>query len=274
MTAAGALRARAAGLTACAALARHAGLARVLARPRGAAFVTAGDEVLWLGPLGGPLHPRAVLAAELPDAAVGADIRVDLAGLVPWAPPPLALDAAAVARMRATWRRLADSRATLGEPDGLAALVLERAPAFPLDGVVERVRALADACARDDVAAAEPAALALLGLGAGLTPSGDDFVGGALFARRLLAGAGVLDAGAWGRVADAVGAAARTRTHPISAALLGDLAGGRGHAPLHELAAALAAKDLARARAAAARLVRLGHTSGWDIVAGFSAGLA
>ena len=268
-----AVRAHAAGVTACAALAQHAGVARVLARPGGAAFVTAGDEVLWLGPLEAPLHPRAVLVAEPSRAAAGAEVRVDLTGVTPWRPAPLALDASGVAALRGGWLTLAGSLASLGAPAGFGALLVEAPLAFPLDGASGLVRALVEACGRDDPAAVEPAALALLGLGGGLTPSGDDFVGGALFARHLLAAAGG-DAHAWRRVADAVRAAAPARTHPISAALLGDLARGCGHAPLHELVAALATGDVTRARGAAGRLVRLGHSSGWDILAGFAAGLA
>jgi hypothetical protein len=68
-------------------------------------------------------------------------------------------------------------------------------------------------------------------------------------------------------------AAAPGRTHPISAALLGDLAAGRSWAPLHELVAALAAGTPRAAGAAARRLVALGHSSGWDMLAGVGAGL-
>lgn len=267
------LRARAVGATACAALARAAGVVRVMARPSGSAFVTAAEEILWLGPLDAPLHPRAVLVAEVPSAEPAADLRVDVTGLTPWRPAPLALDAAAAATLRECWQRVAGDLGPLGAPAGFGALLADAALTFPLDGAGERARALAHACARDDAAAVEAAALALLGLGGGLTPSGDDFVGGALFARHLLAGAGVADAHGWRRVGETIRRAAVTRTHPISAALLADLAIGCGHAPLHDLVAALAANDERRARAAAHRLTRLGHSSGWDILSGVAAGL-
>ena len=64
-----------------------------------------------------------------------------------------------------------------------------------------------------------------------------------------------------------------SRTHPVSAALLGDLAGGMGWAPLHDLVAALADENVRLADGPAQRLVRLGHSSGWDLLAGFAAGL-
>src|SRR5262249_58412931 len=90
---------------------------------------------------------------------------------------------------RATWRELiADIRA-LGTPSGFGTLLGGAPLAFPLDGAAGHARVLADACTRDDAAAAEPAMLSLLGLGGGLTPSGDDFVGGVLVARQWLAAA-------------------------------------------------------------------------------------
>ena len=267
-------RALALGVTAARALAAGGGRARVLARPGGAAFLTAAGEIVWLGPATAPLHPRAMLVTVVPDADIGAELCVDAAGLTPWQPATPPLNAAAAVTLRAGWARLRSDLHTLGAPAGFGALLAGAPLAFPLDGAGTAARALAGACARDDAAAGAPAALALLGLGGGLTPSGDDFVGGALFARHVLAGAGAADASGWRRVADTVRDAAPARTHPISAALLGDLASGRGHAPLHDLMAALAADDGARARDAAARLVRLGHSSGWDILTGVAAGLA
>ncbi len=144
--------------------------------------------------------------------------------------------------------------------------------AFPLDGAGARADTLARACAADDPARSAEAATALLGLGPGLTPAGDDFTGGAFFARALLARAGIVDAAAWQAGASAVRTAAARLTHPIGAALLGDLLAGEGWAPLHDLAAALARDDEPAALDAAGRLTRLGHSSGWDLLAGFVAG--
>src|SRR6266850_312774 len=72
--------------------------------------------------------------------------------------------------------------------------------------------------------------------------------------------------------ADAARAAAARLTHPIGAALLGDLLVGEGWAALHDVAAALARDDEPAALEAARRLTRLGHSSGWDLLAGFVAG--
>jgi hypothetical protein len=264
-----AVRALAGGALACRALAAGDGAARVLARPGGALYLTAGDTIVWLGPPTASLHPRAVLVPAVPDVGEAAEIRVDVAGLVPWRPPAPAPDAGRLPVVRETWERL--DLASLDTPRGFGALLAGGTLAFPLDGAADTVRALGRACAGDDAAAAERAALALLGLGGGLTPSGDDFVGGVLFGRARLVPGG--DARAWARATARLVAAAATRTHAISAALLADLATGCTHAPLHDLAAALVAGDAGRARAAAARVIRLGHSSGWDILAGLAASI-
>ncbi len=269
---AGILRPVAIGEIAHAALARSRGQARVLARLSASTYLTAGDEIVWLGAVGSELHPRAVLAAAAPP--VEDDIvRLAAGALIPWQPPARSLERASAERLAVGWRHLADGAAALGPVGGFGALVTGAPLAFPLDGARGAAAALADACARDDAVDGAAAAIALLGLGGGLTPSGDDFVGGALFARGLLGTARYTDAAAWRRAGQVVCRAARERTHPISAALLGDLVGGRGWAPLHELVAALAAGARTPAEAAARRLVRLGHTSGWDLLAGLGAGL-
>jgi hypothetical protein len=266
-----AVRATVVGTTAYDALARDGGTARVLARLTASTWLTAGGEIVWLGPPDAPRHARAILARDL--AIAGDEVRVDARGLVPWRPRPLTLDARGAGMLVDGGRRLAAALGPRATPGGFGGWLTGAPLAFPLAGAGAAARALAAACARDDASAAGAAARALLGVGGGLTPSGDDFVGGALFARRLLTDAGAVDPLAWRRVADAVLAAAPALTHPISVALLGDLAAGLGWAPLHDLAAALADGAAAAALTSAERLVGLGHSSGWDVLAGLAAGL-
>jgi hypothetical protein len=167
----------------------------------------------------------------------------------------------------ACYRLIADV-ARLGAPRGFGALLAGATPAFPLDLAAPRVRALAAAYSADDAQAAYEASRALLGLGTGLTPSGDDLAGAALFGRMLV------DRGdAWRATGARLASDARTASHAISAALFADLVAGESFEPLHALADALAAGDGATALAAARTLVALGHSSGWDMLTGFAIGV-
>jgi hypothetical protein len=99
----------------------------------------------------------------------------------------------------------------------------------------------------------------LIGLGYGLTPSGDDFLVGALAALDALKQTNMH--AALGR---AVSAAA-DRTSPLSASFLRAAAAGQVGENLYTMIAALLTGDADAALAAAARI---GHTSGWDTLAG------
>ncbi len=253
------------GWRAHAALARSGGAASALGAPSG--YLEADGEIVWLGVAGDALHGRAVLADQLPLGHGEVTLALGVAGI--WRPGALGESPPAEA-LAAAGERLRASLHEVGEPRGLGTLLAGRTPEFPLDTAAPAARALAWACAAGDAAAAVAAAAALIGLGPGLTPSGDDFVGGAFFVRALLAPP---PGEAWERAADAVRVLAHARTHPVSATLLGDLIAGEGWAPLHDLARAVATGDVATAIAAARGLTRIGHSSGWDLLAGFLAAL-
>jgi Protein of unknown function (DUF2877) len=237
--------------------------ARPLAAFPDAPYFEARGEIVWVGSRLPAMHPRAVVTTEpvtrgviarfaaLPDAA--------------WSPtlPPNGREVATACR------RLCADASSLGEPRGFGTLLAAELPPFPLDLAVARVRALAAAYRDDDTRAVYQASRALLGLGGGLTPSGDDMVGGALFGRLLVAA----EAAPWREVGARLAADAQRASHAISAALLADLVAGASFAPLHALADALAAGDGAAARAAARALVALGHSSGWDMLVGLVLGV-
>lgn len=103
----------------------------------------------------------------------------------------------------------------------------------------------------------------LIGLGPGLTPSGDDVVGGLMVALRSLGRQDAAD-----RLAAWVLPVARERTNVISDAHLAAAAGGEGSAALHGALAALAAGDGAALAKAVDALAAIGHVSGWDGLAG------
>ncbi len=106
---------------------------------------------------------------------------------------------------------------------------------------------------------------ALVGLGPGLTPSGDDFLGGVLVALRQLGAARVA-----ARLAAAVLSHAEWGTNDISRAHLAAAAGGEGAAALHGLLMSLCTPGAPGMRDWVSAIETIGHSSGWDAVAGIS----
>ncbi len=121
------------------------------------------------------------------------------------------------------------------------------------------------------IGSVSPAAVArgLLGLGPGLTPSGDDLIGGALIALRALGA----DAAARG-LAQCALQLAPERTGRISRAHLAAAAEGEAAAALHETLAAVLGGDTAGLGAHLDDIGAIGHCSGWDALAGATIVLA
>ena len=109
----------------------------------------------------------------------------------------------------------------------------------------------------------------LLGLGPGLTPSGDDFLGGAMIALAALG-----EPGRARRLADLILPSAAHLTGKISVAHLACAAKGEGAAALHGALAVLARPEPGAMGTALAAIDRIGHCSGWDGLAGAVAVLA
>ena len=152
-------------------------------------YVEAAGEILWLGPPDAAPHARAVqadLRAGDLAAVAGSPLRVRHGALVPWRPPPPPATAAAAAALARGAAGL--DLGALGTPRGLGAWLVGAPLVFPLEGArrARRARSRARARATMQPAATADTAATLLGLGDGLTPSGDDFVGAAFFARALL----------------------------------------------------------------------------------------
>ncbi len=111
----------------------------------------------------------------------------------------------------------------------------------------------------------------LVGLGPGLTPLGDDFLGGALFAAWLASH--LVPGWRWAEAKlEEFLICSRERTSRLSATLLADLAHGEGPAPLHHLAHVLLSGGSSPALwQAAHELVQVGHSSGLACLQGFCA---
>lgn len=135
------------------------------------------------------------------------------------------------------------------------------------------VELLAESCAKVWLLGAVTAAERLVGLGPGLTPSGDDVLAGLMVTLRHLGAATgsarAVDLAGW------LGATAtfdaRTRTTPISATLLHCAA--RGEACPEVLAVLRALAGRQPLEPALRRLCELGHSSGADLAQGIAIGL-
>lgn len=101
----------------------------------------------------------------------------------------------------------------------------------------------------------------LIGLGPGLTPSGDDYLGGMLVALQA-SGRGMQAKALWRWLAPRL-----HRTSPISAAHLAAAAQGEAHEALHACLLNLA-EPQKRWETVLAGLDAVGHGSGWDALAG------
>lgn len=124
--------------------------------------------------------------------------------------------------------------------------------------------ALETALRRGDPSAITRAAIPLLGLGEGLTPSGDDILTGVAF---LSAQRGMRLHGAHGSLAAALDAGAE-RTTLLSTAAVRHALHARAPHSLHILVQALRDDDATRIDAAARRVAGIGHTSGTDLLTG------
>lgn len=186
-----------------------------------------------------------------------------------WTPPaPGRWDKDSVARGLAHFDRAIVSRAL--PQDGLAMLLRDASPVHsnaaakaaqvPLRSLGEiLVAALAHNDSSLDIAALIP----LLGLGPGLTPSGDDAIGGALIALHLLGEDRARDL-IWEKLFPHLPAA----TNDISRAHLAAAAEGFGHEAIHAVANALLTGSAAHLDGEIDAVHAIGHTSGWDALVG------
>ena len=249
----------------------------------GGALACVGPAAMGAGPLNALARLPDGLDWRASGLAAGAPAHVGRGSLIIEGGFELALDSAVAwspARPEDGWSRgsLAAGVARLRRvaqgfdlSDGLARLVVWDAPAGDL--LIERGRAGA-AALRNWIAGDCTNELStnirdLIGLGPGLTPSGDDLVGGAMIALHML-----------GRDELATGLAqwalpiARAGTGKISLALLSCAAEGEGAEALHRTIASSAADDGDAIAAGVAALDAIGHSSGWDALAGAVAAMS
>jgi hypothetical protein len=206
-------------------------------------IVCAGGPELGDGPL------NAIYAHRPPAPDLGDWVRLDARDAAIWRPDPWpAFDRPAC---RAALARVPRDKGLLAAPDGDP---FRKAAQAPLAALAAWRSGPVPAILKD-----------LLGLGPGLTPSGDDALGGAVLALHATGRNMQAEDLAAFLVREAPGA-----TSAISAAHLRAAAEGMGAARLHDAIA-----DLLRGRVPeAAHLDGIGHSSGWDAMAGIIAVLA
>lgn len=222
----------------------------------------------------------APLRAQPGARVVGRDARlvcpgrftVDVAGARSWTAelPDLADEAEAdgLARMAAELGRILDRDGRAGgirprrEPTG----TIEARVASALG---EGARRLLEALATGDLDAADRWARRIVGLGPGLTPSGDDFITG-LAATLAAPGTRIHALAPW--AAELV-AACRARTNAISWTAMHEATQGRMRESIVTVLSAVAAGDAEALRPAARKVISIGKTSGTDIVTGMQAAL-
>jgi Protein of unknown function (DUF2877) len=266
----------------------------ILAVFRHSFYIRLGPYALCLGPAGigkGPINivtqtpdetkwPQLGLMQYQPVSVsqtaidVASRVRFNITGADVWRPPRLPQFSCDT--LRAGLKLLFDSAprrspgglgATLTVPDMLAARPsssddpLLRLARTPIHDVAAW---LADALARKsgpDNAPPPPSVQNLIGLGPGLTPSGDDFVGGLMVALHYLGFAAIAAA-----IAGAVLPIASRDTNTISAQLLRCAATGQAASTLFDILDAILTGDNLEAGLDAINAI--GHTSGWDSLAG------
>ncbi len=104
----------------------------------------------------------------------------------------------------------------------------------------------------------------MAGLGVGLTPSGDDFLMGVMYA--LWAMFDQKDAARWSRK---IAEAASSRTNMLSGAMLQESANGYASEHWHVLVDVLCKENVTDVTRACMDILSLGHTSGADALTGF-----
>jgi hypothetical protein len=281
------------------------GIWRVLASVSRAIYLTnAQNELLWLAESAIPLHRRGLqIHGPIPRPPVGVEYQavdgvltaeseevIYYGGSPIWRPPfsspvyavPLP---ALPGLVLETYQHFLD----WPKPAGLAGLipsilnsVAHRNRRGDMEGIGEAaaeywpmIRGLVQAGISSDFHFLKLNALQWIGLGPGLTPSGDDFLGGFFFALHKL-GQTYPDLSKiknW-NYSDFI-IENKSRTHIISYTFLKDHAAGFAMEPLHAFAnGLLAGHPIEQNLQYALRLVTVGHSTGWDLLTGFLAGMA
>lgn len=281
----------------------HVGLApgrsgKVLATFSKAIYLLTDDsELFWITSNDSPLHRRALqISTRLPEVQAGSpfhvqdhhltiasDFAYDLNSAALWNAPSIDqqhIDISHIpARIQSLFASLDLSQAKgFGNfiPDILRLANYEsvhpqtKTSDLMLAFARPHIMDMANACLENQPVQILQTADALIGLGAGLTPSGDDFIGGLLFCIANLQDVYP----ELNLINPLLLEHYRSRTHQISFTLLKDLANGHAIAPLHHIInGLLGGASLENIRLSVSQLTQVGHSTGWDLLTGLLTGL-
>jgi hypothetical protein len=261
-------------------------------------------ELFWLAATGIPMHRRGVrVSGPLPRPAVGtayrmmqgmlitdSDARLDLGSYTVWrTPEALVAQAVPLARLPGividTYRNFFEWPKPVGMGSLIPAILQMAMQAGRHDesgsGMAQNlhflwrpVQGIVQACLKRDLGLLMEHAASLVGLGSGLTPSGDDFLGGLFFAFELLRQnyPEIQELQIWNYSNFIF--EGKSRTNQISYCLLKDHADGHAMEPLHRFAnALLEGRPVDQSLPHARELVTVGHSTGWDLLTGLLAGM-
>lgn len=261
------------------------------------------DELFWLAAENVPLHRRCIrvsglfprLTVDAPfnvndhHLVIGSKTALDFSQASIWDTPRLSPDCALPVpdlpeRLCAISSILDDWPAPAGFGSLIPGILLiaqgqgaphphetsARIPAYAWPAVME----IARACLVHDFPGIMDQADALVGLGEGLTPSGDDFVGGLLFCKRILQNSymDVLNL-EFPDLPDFIENITAS-TNIISYTFLRDHAEGCAIDTLHQFVnAMLTGQPMDDLRQIASELLHIGHSTGWDLLTGVLTGM-
>jgi hypothetical protein len=220
-------------------------------------YACIGDRSLGRGPLNALVSDWSALASLAPGERFG----LSTSGAKLWRPETL-VRCANGTRLAARLDTLARAAVGRAAREGLGGAIT--GGSSPLLGYAQPALAALDrwlAGSRHDPV--PPQTETLIGLGPGLTPSGDDYLGGMLVALHSFDRADFA-ARLWRWLA----ARLRERTSAISGAHLAAAAAGEAHETLHACLHDLLGTRAPRWKDRFAQLERVGHCSGWDALAG------
>lgn len=262
------------------------------------------DELVWIVAKNAPMHRRAIeLVGQLPPLVVDStysakdsslrfdsDVFLDLDVTPLWKTRSLLSESKLAANDRQqTISLLSSIYNELPSPTGFGIFIphlikLSRDPttfnipqrrywtesqkvAFPI------ILRIAKACLAYEFDAIFKHTEQLIGLGEGLTPSGDDFVGGLFFYIRTLQGLLNCFYPSFFTNMENFLEQSKPRTNIISATILKDHTLGHSFDLLHEfIPSLLSGGNPDNLRRTASKLIGLGHSTGWDTLTGILTG--